>query len=423
MTIRGRSTLNAFAAAGAALALAACGSSGAASSAAPSASSGPSLRGATVKLGMISNVGVAIDQSDALGAARAAVRDINAHGGINGHPVALDFCNEGLDPNKARACARQMVGDGVIATVGNFVVTAETDVDTILRDAKIPNVGAISLTGDSGTDTNSFDFNPRYDVINIAMVHAAIASGGKNIAMLALENPEEGPWVQEITAATNGLGGRYVGTVSVPQVTGDLSTQAAALTQMKPDTVILNASASAGLQIMKDMASLGYSGRFESGSYQFLESDLQTLGVPNAITISSPFPAANATSIAAVKQYDADVSAEKAAGDHDAAPSNKIVRSPAFAAWLAAVTVQKIADQSKALTGATMLRALQSAKDVDMGGAIPAWTPNATNAAMPKPRNNATSLWAYAWTNGAVTANATAPADDSAIYRKYTTEK
>ena len=135
-----------------------------------------------IKVGMIADEGTAVDLSWAVATAQGALIRINAQGGIAGHHVQLIFCNEALDPNKAVACARQLMGDHVIAFVGNQPLAAEANVDELLRQG-IANV-APSSYGPSDSDPNSYLLFGGQDFVNAAQLDFGIKYGGPKMAML-----------------------------------------------------------------------------------------------------------------------------------------------------------------------------------------------------------------------------------------------
>ena len=51
---------------------------------------------------------------------KAAAKQINAEGGLNGHPIQVITCNDQGDVNIDEQCAQQAVSDGVIASVGSY---------------------------------------------------------------------------------------------------------------------------------------------------------------------------------------------------------------------------------------------------------------------------------------------------------------
>lgn len=84
-------------------------------------SAGPAgAAGAPIKVGaIVSETGPApfVDWSEG---AIAYFKDINAHGGINGHPVDLIYKNDAGNPTQTGLIARQLIGDGVVAFVGSL---------------------------------------------------------------------------------------------------------------------------------------------------------------------------------------------------------------------------------------------------------------------------------------------------------------
>jgi branched-chain amino acid transport system substrate-binding protein len=84
-------------------------------------SAGPAgAAGTPIKVGaIVSETGPApfVDWSEGV---LAYFKDINAHGGINGHPVQVIYKNDAGNPTQTGLIARQLIGDGVVAFVGSL---------------------------------------------------------------------------------------------------------------------------------------------------------------------------------------------------------------------------------------------------------------------------------------------------------------
>ncbi|WP_189339241.1 ABC transporter substrate-binding protein [Williamsia muralis] len=65
---------------------------------------------------------------------------INEHGGIGGRPLEVITCDEADDANKAAACARKAVDEGVVATVGSYTLNGESVVP-VLEQANTSEFG------------------------------------------------------------------------------------------------------------------------------------------------------------------------------------------------------------------------------------------------------------------------------------------
>jgi Periplasmic binding protein len=72
---------------------------------------------------------------------QAAIKYVNAHGGIKGRPLAAQECVDNADPNLAVGCATRAAGDpSVIASVGSATLQGAA-VDPILERAGLPAIG------------------------------------------------------------------------------------------------------------------------------------------------------------------------------------------------------------------------------------------------------------------------------------------
>jgi len=87
--------------------------------------------------------------------ARASAEAVNAAGGVAGHKIQIDVCNDQGDPNVAATCARTAVQKkyaGVISTTELY----SASILPLLEAAKIPAVGSAPLTGPDFTSPVSF---------------------------------------------------------------------------------------------------------------------------------------------------------------------------------------------------------------------------------------------------------------------------
>lgn len=121
-----------------ALALAACGSS-------DESSSGESGSTETVKIMAMGPIEAPDFSLPSIGVgAEAAVEKINAAGGIDGQQIELIVCNDGNDPNKAVACAREAIDEEVAALVGGYTIF-EPQVVPLVERAGIPWIGPTAI--------------------------------------------------------------------------------------------------------------------------------------------------------------------------------------------------------------------------------------------------------------------------------------
>jgi branched-chain amino acid transport system substrate-binding protein len=220
-------------AAAAAVLLAACGSGGGggigdAAGSGPSGA-GPTSNGSPITLGMIQNPD---NLPFAPTGAQAAIAAINAAGGVKGHRLELDICDNQQNPNAAAACASGFVNDSsVIATAGDDS-SFGSETNPALASAKIAGIGTSPLgTGDYAS--------PRIFANNIGGLEFL---AGAQFMFKDLHAGQMGmvlvgtPTAAALPAVVNQLvlqpaGSKLAGVAMIPPTATDLSSQAASLTQ------------------------------------------------------------------------------------------------------------------------------------------------------------------------------------------------
>jgi branched-chain amino acid transport system substrate-binding protein len=86
--------------------------------------------------------------------------DVNARGGLVGHPVKLIFGDDGGDPAAALAIAKRMVEqDKVVAFIGTYLVTTTPAVTPYLEQVGVPMIGGPG--GNEIEDHSPMVFNPQ----------------------------------------------------------------------------------------------------------------------------------------------------------------------------------------------------------------------------------------------------------------------
>lgn len=134
------------------LGLAGCSSSGSSSS---SSATGVNAAKSPIKVMIIAVLSnPAFSDPEAETAAQAYVKEANASGGINGHPIDLEVCDSNLDPNKETACFQKAVTDHVVAVVGSFLLFGTGM--KLLQTAGIPFIGGNGTTLAEFTSPVSF---------------------------------------------------------------------------------------------------------------------------------------------------------------------------------------------------------------------------------------------------------------------------
>ena len=217
-------------AAAAAVLLAACSSGGGGGG---TGGSGPSVaglksNGSPITLGIILN---SVYLPFVPQGAQAAIAAINATGGVKGHRLELDVCDNQQNPNAAAACARGFVNDSsVIATAGDES-SYGSETNPPLASAKIAGIGTNPLgTGDYASPRVFAFSNGGLEFMAGAQFMFKDLHAG-HMGMLL----EGTPTAAALPALVNKLvlqpaGSKLAGVATIPPTATDLSSQAASLT-------------------------------------------------------------------------------------------------------------------------------------------------------------------------------------------------
>jgi ABC-type branched-subunit amino acid transport system substrate-binding protein len=174
--------------AAAAVLVAACGSS---NSSTPAGQASASKSGSTITVGSAIAVNSPIlDDQERKQGIQAAISDINATGGINGHQVKLAFCDTQYSSNMEITCARQMVSDHVVAVINPDFLANQTGAPyKVLAQAGIPVVGDSGLSPAGMASPNSFPLAGGLPGWVFGADDNAIRAGATKISVVADTNP------------------------------------------------------------------------------------------------------------------------------------------------------------------------------------------------------------------------------------------
>jgi ABC-type branched-subunit amino acid transport system substrate-binding protein len=132
--------------------------SGCSSGSAAHGTQAPNLKGAPVKVMTIGTAGPEEGGSTPAMAQVAIAYEgfINHHGGINGRPLSVTFCDDHDNPTGAQQCARQAVSSGDVAVVGWGSISGGSNILQVLSRANIPWIGEEQFGTAENTSPDSF---------------------------------------------------------------------------------------------------------------------------------------------------------------------------------------------------------------------------------------------------------------------------
>jgi ABC-type branched-subunit amino acid transport system substrate-binding protein len=186
--------------------------------------------------------------------ARVYGKWINAHGGINGHPLTVKLCDMHGTPTAATACARKAVADHAVAVIGSFSFTGDAVVPT-LQAAKTAYFGlccALSPTEFHSPVSFPTGNQPLYGV---GLVARAVHDGCKKMVGVIIQGAEI--FEPFMTNAAKHLG-KEITYVSLPATAQDYSPQVAQATSGGTDCILAIVSETPYIAWMGPFSQLGH---------------------------------------------------------------------------------------------------------------------------------------------------------------------
>lgn len=325
------------------------------------------LTGDPIKLGVIVADGTASQNNpDVVAAERAAADAINADGGVDGRPIEVIHCNEGADPNTAAACARQMVDEGVVATVRDQSITGGAQVNSILLAAKIPQIYLSTLTGPEFNSENVFPIGGGTNMEYAGVQKAFKDRGGKKVAILGDELPFSDVIESTVKQAATALGLEYGGYAKVTLTTTDYLPAATEIVRSGADGVILQLTGQQILQVVPALESAGYDGWLLANGGGLKGPDYPKFGAAEdrLLIFQSYPPISAADTFPPIAEMKEALEARKAAGDEnvDLLPNNSTISG-----YFGVQAVAKLAESLDEITNETVMEALNSGTPLDNG--------------------------------------------------------
>jgi branched-chain amino acid transport system substrate-binding protein len=156
----------------------AAGSSAAATSSSASApgTSSSKATGTPIHLSLIADMdfppaGVSLATARPDLAADAAIKAVNAAGGVHGHPLVLSVCDSRGNGNTANACARSAVSGNTVADIGGF--------NFVGTPVEIMNAGKLAMIG------RTPGFNPKEYALPTIFPYFGVGETGMSDAVYA----------------------------------------------------------------------------------------------------------------------------------------------------------------------------------------------------------------------------------------------
>jgi len=346
--------------------------------------------GPVVKVGMITSLtGPLASQPDVKDALLASFAAFNKRGGVGTNHARLqaDVCDTRGDANGEVACARQMVDDGVVATLNDLTFNNPSGVVDVLQKAGIPRIGI------GGTDLSEFQSSVSYPIsAGVIAAYLGTAVGFKQdkhtkICLVRTDAPTGATFKGFLAPSFTAIGVDITCDVAVATGATDYSPYVAQVQSKNPQAVLISHTDSVTTQLIGAMAQLnakiplgGNPGSFTLDTMRKYSSIMKG----TVLSDSFPYPAqVNVKNFPGLKKYFADM---KASGKSNLSAAK--LKTTDFAPWISTLAFVNVTKALASFTPATVVGALQSAKDVDLLGLTPAWTPSTPGFSVFKTSSN-----------------------------------
>jgi ABC-type branched-subunit amino acid transport system substrate-binding protein len=342
-----------------------------------------------IKLGSLMAV-TGLGLPDRLAAVNAAVRHVNAHGGIRGHRLVLENCDDRNDPNLAQVCARQLVSDGVVATAADISNFSMIDAP-ILDQAGIPRVGNTALNTEDSTLPTAFPLAGGIVDLMAGGLVGMRRRGLHTLYVATSDTPAGHIIVQLAGQLARAAGMSLAGAAYVPLAATDVTPYVQDAVRSKTDAVFSGLSPALTIQFIVSSRPAGARYVFLVPYGEFKPADISHMGgsaalSENDIEFSTLPPLSAADRFPAIQTFVADMDAEVAAGDAAAGPALRT--GGGMIAWLSVYIIARLAEKLATVDAASILHALRTSPTVDTLGLTPPWTPGRTGpAAFPRVTN------------------------------------
>jgi ABC-type branched-subunit amino acid transport system substrate-binding protein len=354
--------------------------------------SGPSAaaNGPVVKVGMITALsGPLASNPDTKDALLAAFKAFNKRGGAGTSHAKLeaDICDSRADANGEVQCARQMVDDGVVATLNDLTFNNPAGVVDVLEKAGIPRIGI------GGTDISEFSSPVSYPIsagIIAAYLGTAVGfkqDGHTKICLMRTDAPTGATFRGFLTPSFTAIGVTITCDVSVATGATDYAPFIAEVQRGNPQAILISHTDAVTTQLIAAMAQLNTKIPLGGNPGSFTLDTLRKYpGITKGTVLSDSFPfpsPANVKNFPGLKQYFADMKASK-----NSALSASKLKTTDFSPWVSALAFVNVTKNVSDFSPATVTQALKTAQQVDLLGLTPPWTPSTPGFSVFKTSSN-----------------------------------
>jgi ABC-type branched-subunit amino acid transport system substrate-binding protein len=323
------------------------------------ASAGGSGSSAPIKLLVISQLQAAsFAFPEIADGAKAAAEAVNAAGGVNGHKIQVDSCNDEGDPNVAATCGRKAVQGGYAAVLNSTSLYSASFMP-LLEAGKVPAVGSTPLTPPDFTSPVTFPIGGGNPLDYGGVGYLSAKDGCKNAGIIRDTAAAVDSTTMGIEKGFEAGGGNPIQTVV--KASGESADFAAPVSQITSSDVDCLLLAEAPAAVARIVGTVRQSAKptlpISTLSAAFPEALVKSLGkAAEGVQVNSSFAVPSETD---TPTFWADMTKY--------AP-NAPKSGQALVGWAGVQVVKQVAAEAKAYDHAALLDALGKASDVKVEG-------------------------------------------------------
>lgn len=332
-----------------------------------------------------------IDQVTAL---EASVEAFNGRGGVGGHCMELTTCDDQADPNREADCARQIESAGVLATLNDTTSFNPQAVIDVFEPAGLPRF-QISPSVQELASSVSYPIGAGGTGTTFMMVPTCTRQGFTKIAAIHVDTPTIGPLFEALKPMLGAYGAELVATIPVPGGTTDFQQFILAAEDAGAECIMLPLGENEALQVLRAAEQLGSELTYSASLGTFGQADVEEFGdFAGQMILNAELPPITAS------QDEWPILAE-AIADLEASGDDELqvdqIKSSPFRSWVAVASFVRVIEDfgnPDDVSREAITAAIKAAKDVDLFGVVPAWTP--TFSALPgSPFSAVSQPWYY----------------------------
>lgn len=297
---------------------------------------------------------------------------VNAAGGINGRKLSLVSRDDGYEPEKAAAAAKALIEeDKVFALIGSVGTPTTLAAIPAINAAGIPLIGP--FTGAQALrepfNRNIFHVRASYFDETERIVQHLSTIGVKKIAVFYQNDSYGKAGLEGVTRALAKRDLKPVAAVTVERNSVDVAMALAEILKTSPEAVIQISAYKSCAALIKQSRAKSYGGQFFNVSFVGSKALAEELGdaVSAGVSISQVVPFPYTPSSAVVREYQ----------ERMTQAGNKDFDFSSIEGFLAAKVLTEGLRRAggKSLTRESLVTALESLRDFNMGGFIVNYSP------------------------------------------------